>query len=587
MFGTNRQFSLDRLPFSREGAFLSVYEDNKDNNLYLTICRGNGVMLDRASLMKLTPCCEDGDLKYTYDCDGAKLIVLTNRGTVEFTYEDPQIMRVRTTGISLRIDYEPQMHEGAAERDWGEVEVAFSDLGKLLFKQISGKMTNTVAWYFREVRPYPFEILLSPGEDRQTAELAIHEYMSSGVAKAEYMPFDKAYEQNLEDFNRFCSYYGQVAPAYREMAKKAAYMVWSSILGPRGSIKKPAAYMHKLYLARAFGWQQCFHAMALKNNVKKAWDFLLTMFEYQDELGGIPDHISDRNQTTWISTKPPLFGFAVIYILDNYDISALTTEDYEELYIKLSRYTNWWFTHHDHSHSGYPAYYHPDESGYDEATLFEKGLPLHAPDLEAYIVMLCEACSRLAALTDRRAEADKWLSESKRVLNYLVNELWDGEQFCAKVLATGEKYKCGSVAQLQPVMLGSRLPAEIIKKIAERLLNPEEFLTDFGIASENLNSDKLMMRSFTRGPVVAPAQMLIISGLYEGGEKEAARFLAARYLNALNCRGLALGIHPYKYEPVSGDEIKAFNSGQSVGFPFSSWVGSVYLALAQNVLGEA
>jgi hypothetical protein len=60
--------------------------------------------------------------------------------------------------------------------------------------------------------------------------------------------------------------------------------------------------------------------------------------------------------------------------------------------------------------------------------------------------------------------------------------------------------------------------------------------------------------------------------------------MAARYLNALNSRGLALGIHPYKYEPVSGDEIKPYNSGQSVAFPFSSWVGSVYLALAQNVI---
>ena len=536
--------------------------------------------------MKLTPYNEDGDLKYTYDCDGAKLIVSTKKGRVEFTYEDAQLMRIRVKGISLRISYEPQMHEGAVEREWGEVEVAFSDLGKLLFKKISGEMTNNVAWYFREVRPYPFEINLSPAKDGQIGELAIHEYMSSGVAKAEYMPFDEAYKSNLKDFNEFCSYYGEVAPAYREMANKAAYMVWSSILGPRGSIKKPAAYMHKLYLGRAFGWQQCFHAMALGSNVKKAWDFLLTMFEYQDELGGIPDHISDRNQMTWISTKPPLFGFAVVYILENYNVSALTAEDYQELYDKLSRYTNWWFTHHDHSHSGYPAYYHPDESGYDESTLFEKGMPLHAPDLEAYVVMLCEACSKLAARIGKQNEADKWMSESQRVLNYLVNELWDGEQFCAKVLATGEKYKCGSVAQLQPVMLGSRLPKDIIKKLAERLMDPEEFLTDFGISSENLKSDKLMMRSFTRGPVVAPAQMLIISGLYEGGEKEAAQFLAARYLNALNSRGLALGIHPYKYEPISGDEILSFNSGQSVAFPFSSWVGSIYLALAQNVFRD-
>ncbi len=83
------------------------------------------------------------------------------------------------------------------------------------------------------------------------------------------------------------------------------------------------------------------------------------------------------------------------------------------------------FTHHDHSHSGYPAYYHPDESGYDESTLFEKGLPPPRSGPGGLCSYAMQACSKLAAKTGRTDEADKWLSESKRVLNYLVNELWD------------------------------------------------------------------------------------------------------------------------------------------------------------------
>jgi hypothetical protein len=232
------------------------------------------------------------------------------------------------------------MHEGAVERGWGEVEVAFSDLGKLLFKKIYGSMENNVAWYFREVRPYPFHITISPDNETCAGELAIHEYMSSGIANDIYMPFDEAYNLNLRDFNGFCENYGAVMPAYRDMARKAAYMVWSSTLGPHGSIKRPAAYMHKLYLVRAFGWQQCFHAMAISRNAKKAWEYLLNMFEYQDELGGIPDNISDRNQLQWISTKPPIHGFAAVYILDNYDVSALDFSDYDELYVKLSKFTD-------------------------------------------------------------------------------------------------------------------------------------------------------------------------------------------------------------------------------------------------------
>ena len=105
MFGLIDSFR-GQAALQQEGAFLSVYEDNKDNNLYLTICRGRcyvtGQPYEADTAVRM------GILNIP-TCDGAN-IVLTNRGTVEFTYEDPQIMRVRTTGISLRIDYEPQMH---------------------------------------------------------------------------------------------------------------------------------------------------------------------------------------------------------------------------------------------------------------------------------------------------------------------------------------------------------------------------------------------------------------------------------------------------------------------------------------------
>jgi hypothetical protein len=196
------------------------------------------------------------------------------------------------------------------------------------------------------------------------------------------------------------------------------------------------------------------------------------------------------------------------------------------------------------------------------------------------MVMLCEALSRLASLTGKSSEAEQWMSRSKRVLAFLTDELWDGEQFRAKLTTSGQYCKCGSIAQLQPVMLGSRLPMHIIKKLAERLLDPDEFLTDFGVATENLKSDKLVMRAFTRGAVVAPTQFLLIYGLLDAGEKEAAYTIAAKYLNALMIKGLALGIHPYRKEPVSGDKIKENFSAMSVGFPFSAWVGSIFLALA-------
>jgi hypothetical protein len=101
---------------------------------------------------------------------------------------------------------------------------------------------------------------------------------------------------------------------------------------------------------------------------------------------------------------------------------------------------------------------------------------------------------------------------------------------------------------LQPAMLGSLLPKEVLHKLALRVSDPTEFLTDFGMATENLQSPQLMMRSFTRGPVIAPTQILILLGLYEGGEVEIAREICAKYLNALLSQGLSLSVSPYRIE---------------------------------------
>ena len=173
------------------------------------------------------------------------------------------------------------------------------------------------------------------------------------------------------------------------------------------------------------------------------------------------------------------------------------------------------------------------------------------------------------------------MEESKRALSYLTDELWDGEQFLAKHVGTGKLHKCGSIAQLQPIMLGKRLPAGIIAKLTQRLLSEEEYLTEYGIASEHLGSEKVVMRAFTRGAVVAPSQCLILLGLLDAGEQDAARLIAARYLNALMSKGLALGIHHYRTEPVLGTAIETEQTPRAVGFPFSPWVASVFMILAQ------
>ncbi|MDR0935467.1 MAG: hypothetical protein LBM98_02160 [Oscillospiraceae bacterium] len=563
LFGTDEQFTLERVPFSRARAFLNVYQEYSDGGLYLNMCRSVQVINERPNLVKLTPVADGLELDFSYSCDESLLTITTAKGTIEITYENAQTLRIRTNGVTLRFTYVAQEGESTRVRSLEAVEVTFNFIGKLLFRNLTGEMT------------YNGDGITAAGE------LAIHEYYSNLPTPEVYKPFEVCVRETGADYTAFSRRYPAVAPAYAEMAERAKWVVWHSQLGPRGALTSRVIYMQKIWFDRAFGWHHGFHAMAMRNDAKKAFETLLAMFDYQNEYGIFPDNLSDLHQETWISSKPPIFGWSACYILENFDLSALTTADYRNIYEKLSSYTRYWYTHHDHAKIGVPQYYHIDESGYDESTLFDKGLPLVSPDLLAYAACLCEACAKIADILGRRDDFGFFTSLSKHTLEYLVNELWDGEQFLAYAPLTKEKHKCGSVAQLQAVCLGHRLPGSIVKTLAKRLTDPNEFFSAYGITGENLQSPDYRALSFSRGPVMAPAQALIVYGLYDAGEKEAAKLIAARYLNALNKEGLALAINPYRFEPRDHSPVPEFKGGGSVTYPFSAWPASVYLLLAE------
>ena len=451
MFGTNKEFNLERLPFTTKESFLSVYQSPVDHLLYLSIARGKPGMHDRADLLRIVPVCEGEELPVIYESDEALLLFRTPRGTVEFTFEDPQILRIRVKGVSLKIFAALHKHEGGYERNGHEVELSFEFAGRLLFVPIDGELKNDAKWNFRNVSPDPFEILMEPGENGE-GNFAVHEYLSNGLAKASYPAFDDCVRAKYDEFAEFIKRYPALPAPYREMGRRAMYMVWTTIMGPRGTLKGPVIYMHKMGFTRAFGWHHGFHALAMKNDVKEALKYLFALFCVQNEYGGIPDQLSDLWQFNWVATKAPIFGYALVHMLDTFDLSPLTEEDYADAYKKLSTYTNWWFEQHDHTRSGIPAYYTTDESGYDENSAFGGGLPASTPDLLSYMVYNCEACARLAMILGKPEEAADYTARGERILSFLVNDLWNGRQFRTWLPVKKEFFDSESIVQLTPII---------------------------------------------------------------------------------------------------------------------------------------
>ena len=610
ILGSRMKFDLRSAPFSKKGSFLCILEDSEERCLYLSITRSPINMIERKNLVKITPVLDGNALPYEYEATPGKLTIKTFRGCAEFCFASEKQLRVRGAGFGLRLGFRTRMFENMSPKEDGAMEMAYSMLGKLLFVPLKGSLWSGAKWIPAKAMVEDFNMELLPSVETGEFETAIHEYYSNGMRDKSYAPFDDcaaAVEREFAEFyNNFPVAVGATAPlpAYAGMAKLAVWTIWTHTIHPGGNIKNPVVFMSRTYLVRAYGWQQGYQTMARRGNMREAWELLLTMFDYQDSAGQLPDSVGEYGISYRVS-KPIIQGFALKYLLSEGGADEITADDCVALYGKLSRFTDWWLTKRDHEKSGIPKYYHPDESGWDDASVFRKGVPLIACDLLAWLALAAEACSDLAGKAGMRDEAAKWEAESKRLIDILVNELWNGSQFVCRVAETGEIVEEDSAVALQPIILGNRLPSYIVDAIAAQLEDGNGFMTRGGVVSEKLDSSEFTLRGgFMRGNIVAPMQLLLALGLKNAGKGELAREIAKRYCGLVCEKGFAVMLSPWEYDPSTGlalkkeelydpddwdkapDIFKREKKESETAAPWSSWTAACFLALLSGVLAD-
>ena len=605
ILGSDKKFDLRSVPFSAKGSYMCVLEDPYDRSLYLSITRSPAMMMERKNLIKLAPVLDNKEISYKYYAEPGKLTITTFKGNIEICFANDRQIRVKGKGIGVRFSFNNMIRfENASPKENGDLEIAYIILGKLLFSPLRGSMSNNAVWTPGKAMVEDFMIEMIPPMDTGEYEIAIHEYYSNGWRDGQYAPFDDCVTANEADFSEFCKSYPDVPEKYEDMALAAKWTIWNHIVRPEGRLKTEIVYASRDSFVRAFSWHQSFQAMAACKNIRLAWNLILNMFEYQTEAGQIPNNIGDIG-VDYMYVRPPVQGYALNFLLNNCDLSSLGKEDYSKLYEKLAKFAGWFYEMRDHAETGIPQYYHPGESGYNDSTLFREGAPLQSGDLLAHLVLLTEACSKLAGKAGLANDGEKWENESGRLLKILVEEFWDGRQFISRLAETGEKVRTECVATLQPIMLGSRLPEEIVDAVAKRLEDEDEFMTAGGIASEKLGSADFKIKgSFMRGGIVGVVQQFIALGLKDAGKDALAEKIASRYCDLLLEKGLGFSLWPYDTDPATGlplreedlyktkdreeapDLFKKEKKEIETVFPWSSWTAASFLTLASQIAKE-
>ena len=563
------------LPFACRGAYFGVYAEEggalrRPDPIFgggrLTLCSRRSIAFGNRALFKIYPVCDGIKVPYATKLTPAELILTTARGEIHMTWADESMLYIRgEKGLSFRFERNALVHEIMKPRGDKAWEVVLNDVGTLVFNPLKGGIAMDAVWENEYMGTPRMRGEIRPDEAGNFL-LAVDESLFEGILREEYPAYDEALARTQEDWEQFLAAIPHFGPEFESRREEAAWILWSSIISPSGRLTKPAIFMTGKAIASS--WQLAQNAVALRRNPRLAADLLLCYFSEQSPQGQLPDFM-DESMILGQGIKPPIQGWALLEMLKASDLQKeLPREDLETLRDGFLRWADWFFTCRDDDHDGIPQYEHGDETGIDDSTVFKKTNMVEAPDLLAYLALLYEAAGKLDELLGCRQEAADHLEKSKSLIQKMIRTFWNGERFVAREHESRSVISTGSLLHYLPLILGKRLPREILDRMAADLMREGEFLSPYGLASEKMTGEDFRISGFGRGYILPPYHILILCGLFDAGKTDEAKEIARRYCEALKNTDFNMIIDPLR--------------GGKAGFG-CTWSACAYLILAERL----
>jgi glycogen debranching enzyme len=322
--------------------------------------------------------------------------------------------------------------------------------------------------------------------------------------------------------------------------------------------------MSKHWMDKVWSWDHCFNALALAPGCPElAWDQFQLPFDHQDDSGALPDSVT-HSEVLYNFVKPPIHGWALSHLRRRLP-EPLSRKDLVEVYGRLARWTDFWLTARRAPGAELPHYQHGNDSGWDNATTFDPERVVVTADLAAFLVLQLRELAALAEELHKPDEARRWTRTAEATQAAMLDELWTGERFMARGADSAATWASSSLLDLMPMALGEHLPEHIGKALAARI---ETHLTAYGLATELPTSPHYLSDGYWRGPIWAPATVLIEDGLRRAGHHRLADDISARFRALCEAHGFA-----ENFDALTGTGLRdrAY-----------TWTASSYLLLARN-----
>lgn len=570
-------YDLDKIPFSMPGSFLIITSrtpgntENKFHRLIYRTCssRTNNQkygLYTSQDFFEIALVQGGIETPYTWMAQPHRVdLTVENSGKAVFVFTDPQTIVFGTEGVNLRLipckPYATKYSINPSELvidDWAAR--GFHHLRSPNNKLVKITRSNIVPGGLNESNDESWAI------DFTGSKGGIRFERNENFWHGKFPRLATALQEKEKEYSRWRKHIPVVPEQYEAAAEKAWLLLWVCQVPMEGAITRPAIYMSKFWMNAIWAWDNCFNALAIAEAYPKfAWDQLLLFYDHQDPNGMIPDMINDQG-AIFNFTKPPIYGWTIRKLVAKMGVKAARPY-LEQLYKPVNRLTEWWYTMRDFDGDGMCQYHHGNDSGWDNATLFDQGYPTEGADLAAHLVLQSEGLSFMARAIGKKVASLRWKKRGEHQLADLLSQGIKNGKFFSPLDGTNEAPETQSLLNYIPMVLGRRLPKKLRKSMIADLGPGGPFLTDWGLATESPKSPKYEPNGYWRGPIWAPSTYLIIDGLITAGEMDLAILLAKRF-----CDLCAQDSGFWEnYDALTG---------KGLSCPGYTWTASVFLLLA-------
>lgn len=564
---------LDLATFSASGSWLIVKYKNKaeSHRLFVKTLRNRAItrkwMNDWSSDF-YEFYLFDGEQEVTYETvrHPNRLELITEKGKAVLSFMDTETLFIHAEGVQIAL--KPLQNFFWESKPTADQHLLLPKGGRIFQHFKSGK--NTTLSFERkamdDVHSHDIGWIKAKSNTNQTS-FAFREEINEKKWEQALPSLDKVLSASQQTIDNWMDKMPQVPEHLTATAQTGWYLLHSFQVSPSDHITRQTLYCSKnSWLTKIWSWDHCFHGLALSmGDLQLGWDQIMVMFDNQLPNGALPEPLSDLMGERGF-TKPPVHGWIIKKFIEFHGIEACMPL-LEEVYQPLSRFTDYWYNFHDLNNNGMCNYRHGNDGGWDNATAYDQGNPTEGADLAAYLVIQQELLAEIASLLNKPNEAKTWQARADKQLADLLEFGVKDNRFVSPLETTGEAAECASLINYMPLMLGDKLPEEIVNTMINDLKPGGPYMTDYGLATEALNSDKYEQDGYWRGPIWAPPTLQLFDACIQLNELELAREIAVRYTNMI------------KRDPGFWENYDAIN-GTGLQAPGVSWTPAAFMYLA-------